>query len=67
MVSSNPRSVDISLIVVGVRGLYDYASQGPDELGIREGELIELSAGPKGGKDYGDGWWEGEMSPGSYR
>ncbi|TDL17213.1 hypothetical protein BD410DRAFT_776337 [Rickenella mellea] len=42
-----------------VRGVYEYSAQGPDELDVREGELIELSSGPSGGKDYADGWWEG--------
>jgi len=42
-----------------VRGIYDYPAQGSDELGISEGEMIELSGGPNGGQNYGDGWWEG--------
>jgi len=42
-----------------VRGIYDYAAQGSDELGIGEGEMIELSGGPNGGQNYADGWWEG--------
>jgi SH3 domain len=46
---------------VTVRGLYDYPAQGPDELGIGEGEMIELSGGPNGGQNYGDGWWEGML------
>lgn len=45
-----------------VRGLYDYQAQGSDELGITEGELIELSGGPNGGQNYADGWWEGNTS-----
>ncbi|KAF8262551.1 hypothetical protein EI94DRAFT_1808606 [Lactarius quietus] len=42
-----------------VRGLYDYASQGPDELEVSEGARIELTGGPSGGRNYADGWWEG--------
>jgi len=44
-----------------VRGIYDYPAQGSDELGISEGEMIELSGGPNGGQNYGDGWWEGTL------
>jgi len=47
-----------------VRGIYDYSAQGSDELGISEGEMIELSGGPTGGQNYGDGWWEGINSNG---
>ncbi|KAF7365022.1 hypothetical protein MVEN_00373300 [Mycena venus] len=47
-----------------VRGIYAYASRGPDELGLDEGELIELTSGPNGGQHYGDGWWEGINSTG---
>jgi hypothetical protein len=46
---------------LAVRGLYDYPAQGSDELGIGEGEIIELSGGPNGGQNYGDGWWEGTL------
>ncbi|KAI9463789.1 hypothetical protein F5148DRAFT_1286022 [Russula earlei] len=42
-----------------VRGLYDYHSQGPDELDVSEGARIELTGGPSGGQNYADGWWEG--------
>lgn len=44
-----------------VRGLYDYHSQGPDELNVSEGARIELTSGPSGGQNYGDGWWEGQL------
>ncbi|KAK7048535.1 hypothetical protein R3P38DRAFT_1868987 [Favolaschia claudopus] len=47
-----------------VRGIYSYKSRGPDELGLDEGELIELTSGPNGGMHYGDGWWEGINSTG---
>lgn len=42
-----------------VRALYDYQAGGADELNLADGEMIELSSGPSGGKNYGDGWWEG--------
>ncbi|KAJ7134798.1 hypothetical protein C8R44DRAFT_771495 [Mycena epipterygia] len=47
-----------------VRGLYAYAARGADELGLDEGELVELTSGPNGGQHYGDGWWEGINSTG---
>jgi Variant SH3 domain len=43
-----------------VRGVYDYEAQGDDELGVREGEIIQLTPGPNGGQNYADGWWEGK-------
>ncbi|KAF7980468.1 hypothetical protein HWV62_37940 [Athelia sp. TMB] len=43
-----------------VRGVYVYQAQGSDELDLSEGELIELTEGPTGGRNYADGWWEGE-------
>ncbi|KAA1469744.1 hypothetical protein DENSPDRAFT_641109 [Dentipellis sp. KUC8613] len=42
-----------------VRGLYDYQAQGPDELDVHEGTLIELTEGDSGGQNYAEGWWEG--------
>ncbi|KAJ7677465.1 hypothetical protein B0H17DRAFT_1079241 [Mycena rosella] len=47
-----------------VRGLYAYEACGADELGLDEGELVELTSGPNGGQHYGDGWWEGINSTG---
>ena len=44
-----------------VRGLYDYRSQGPDELDVSEGARIELTSGPSGGQNYAEGWWEGRL------
>jgi hypothetical protein len=48
--------------VATVRALYQYEARGSDELELREGELIELSTGPSGGQNYGEGWWEGKIS-----
>lgn len=42
-----------------VRAIYPYESQGPDELGLREGDIVELT---EGGQDYGNDWWEGTDS-----
>jgi len=42
-----------------VRGLYTYQARGPDELSLSEGQTLELSSGPSGGKNYSDEWWEG--------
>ncbi|KAJ6525279.1 hypothetical protein DFH09DRAFT_1188777 [Mycena vulgaris] len=47
-----------------VRGVYAYEARGADELGLDEGELVELTSGPNGGQHYGDGWWEGINSTG---
>ncbi|KAJ7781755.1 hypothetical protein DFH07DRAFT_791366 [Mycena maculata] len=47
-----------------VRGVYAYEARGADELGLDEGELVELTSGPNGGQHYGDGWWEGINSSG---
>ncbi|KIM35924.1 hypothetical protein M413DRAFT_325021 [Hebeloma cylindrosporum] len=42
-----------------VRALYPYSAQGMDELDLQPGDVLELSAGPTGGQNYGGGWWEG--------
>ncbi|KAK7469363.1 Protein BZZ1 [Stygiomarasmius scandens] len=47
-----------------VKALYQYESRGSDEIGLKEGDLIELSSGPSGGQNYGEGWWEGYNSKG---
>ncbi|KAJ3715511.1 hypothetical protein C8R42DRAFT_681074 [Lentinula raphanica] len=47
-----------------VKAIYAYEAQGSDELGLKDGELIELSSGPSGGQYYGEGWWEGMNSSG---
>ncbi|TFK23395.1 hypothetical protein FA15DRAFT_670509 [Coprinopsis marcescibilis] len=47
-----------------VRAVYEYKSQGPDELSLYEGEVLELSSGSTGGRNYAEGWWEGFNSQG---
>ncbi|KAI9462227.1 hypothetical protein HD554DRAFT_2206560 [Boletus coccyginus] len=47
-----------------VRVIYDYEAQGPDELSIKEGEVLKLSSGPYGGQNRADGWWEGYSNDG---
>nr|GAT60101.1 predicted protein [Mycena chlorophos] len=47
-----------------VRAIYAYTARGSDEIALSDGELVELTAGPQGGKHYGDGWWEGINSTG---
>ena len=51
----------LAFILSEVRGLYDYHSQGPDELDVSEGARIELTSGPSGGQNYAEGWWEGQL------
>lgn len=56
-----PKPVGSQLLIsLEVRGLYDYHSQGPDELDVSEGARIELTSGTSGGQDYAEGWWEGK-------
>lgn len=43
-----------------VRAIYQYVARGSDEISLADGEMIELSSGPTGGRHYGDGWWEGK-------
>ncbi|KAL0961378.1 hypothetical protein HGRIS_006332 [Hohenbuehelia grisea] len=47
-----------------VRALYDYQATGPDEISLKEGEMVDLTSGPSGGQNYGDGWWEGMSAKG---
>ncbi|RXW24100.1 hypothetical protein EST38_g1789 [Candolleomyces aberdarensis] len=47
-----------------VRALYPYQAQGADEIPLKEGDILELSSGLHGGKNYGEGWWEGYNSKG---
>lgn len=42
-----------------MRSLYTWEGDGGDELPLTEGATYELSAGPNGGENYADGWWEG--------
>jgi len=37
-----------------VKVLYDYESQSPEELTIKEGDVIQVT-----NKDVAEGWWEG--------
>ncbi|KAI0084817.1 hypothetical protein BDY19DRAFT_1043519 [Irpex rosettiformis] len=57
---STPQGSEV-LQAVGefVRAVYDYEAQGPGELGLQEGQLIRLTDGASGGRNYADGWWEG--------
>ncbi|KAJ3507047.1 hypothetical protein NLJ89_g6523 [Agrocybe chaxingu] len=43
-----------------VRAIYPYSAQSADELDLAVGEVLVLSSGTTGGKNYADGWWEGE-------
>lgn len=45
---------------LAVRAIYDYEAQGGGELSLQEGQLIQLTDGASGGRNYADGWWEGE-------
>ncbi|KAI9101726.1 hypothetical protein DFS34DRAFT_427830 [Phlyctochytrium arcticum] len=40
---------------------FDFDAEGPDELSLRKGEILELVC------EIDDGWWEGEMLDGSKR
>lgn len=46
-----------------VRAIYAYQAQGADELTLTAGDVLELTSGPQGGRNYADGWWEGELIP----
>ena len=56
-----PQYVSQGSLLLQVRGIYDYRSQGSDELDVSEGTRIELTSGPSGGQNYADGWWEGQL------
>jgi len=51
---------ELTTSAISVRAIYPYQAQGGDELDLQEGEVLELSSGPSGGKNFGNGWWEGE-------
>ncbi|KAF8895149.1 hypothetical protein BD779DRAFT_1797047 [Infundibulicybe gibba] len=59
-----PRRQQRLTINILVRALYDYKARGTDELGLVEGEIVELTEGPAGGQNYAEGWWEGVNSKG---
>ena len=61
MSATPPQLVSQGSLLLEVRGLYDYRSQGSDELDVSEGTRIELTSGPSGGQNYADGWWEGQL------
>lgn len=46
--------------LLAVRGVYNYQATGEDEISVKEGCMIQLTAGPRGGRNYADGWWEGQ-------
>ena len=46
-----------------VRAIYSYLAQGPDELSLQEGDIIELLSG----QTAEDGWWEGNKLTFFYR
>ena len=50
-------SVFLLLFVWGdtVRALYDYEPQGPEELALREGDIVEVVSNAE------DPWWEGRL------
>ena len=56
---TSPAPLSRILCPVAVRGIYAYTAQGPDEIDVEEGKLIQLTDGPTGGRSYADGWWEG--------
>ncbi|KAG6889878.1 hypothetical protein C0995_013852 [Termitomyces sp. Mi166 len=58
---SHPTGRDHLVNITSVRAVYAYEAQGPDELGLIEGQAIELTSGPSGGRNYGSGWWEGRF------
>ena len=56
---SSPQTLDPSRVRSLWFAIYDYDSQGEDELGLRKGDVIEVLS-----KDYkisgDDGWWTGK-------
>lgn len=44
-----------TLLLPLVQAIYSYLAQGPDELSLQEGDIIELLTG----QTAEDGWWEG--------
>lgn len=62
-VCSNVSQLPLVRIITSVRAIYAYEAQGPDELGLIEGQTIELTSGSSGGQNSGTGWWEGMACP----
>lgn len=50
-----PASSMFTLLLPLVRAIYSYLAQGPDELSLQEGDVIELLSE----QTAEDGWWEG--------
>jgi hypothetical protein len=44
-----------TLLRLVLRAIYSYLAQGPDELSLEEGDIIELLSE----QTSEDGWWEG--------
>lgn len=59
MASCTPGASPTLIEFPAARGLYEYRPQGPDEIAVEEGALIELTDGISGGQNYAEGWWEG--------
>ncbi|KAI0338929.1 hypothetical protein BDW22DRAFT_1409320 [Trametopsis cervina] len=55
----SPHGKKTSDYLHSVRALYDYDAQGAGELSLQEGQIIQLTDEPRGGRNYADGWWEG--------
>ncbi|KAJ3107120.1 hypothetical protein HDU97_004813 [Phlyctochytrium planicorne] len=48
-----------STVLKQVKVLYDFEAEGPGELSIRSGDIINVTV------EIDDGWWEGELTDGS--
>jgi len=42
--------------LIVVRAIYDFEPQGPGEIRLKEGDIIEVT-----NKSIGNGWWEGKL------
>ena len=42
--------------MIVVRAIYDFEPQGPGEIRLKEGDIIEVT-----NKSIGNGWWEGKL------
>ncbi|KAF9005437.1 hypothetical protein BDQ17DRAFT_1389780 [Cyathus striatus] len=57
--ANTSRKTSSTFVKQRVRALYNYEAGGNDEISLKEGDILELSSGPSGGTNFGDGWWEG--------